>query len=775
MAKPVTIKILGDASGFDRAVSGVNGKLGDIGRAAGVATAAVAAAATAAAASAVQAAVDFETELAQVFTLLPGLTDNAMASMQDEVLSFSNEVGLLPDEVVPALYDALSAGVPRDNVFAFLGTASQAAIGGNLDLQASVDLLTTATNAYAESGLTASEASDMFFTTVRLGKTTVPELQAAFSNVGPIAASLGVGLDEVGAAMATLTAAGVPTAQAATQIRAVLADLAKTGTKADTAFRELSGESFVDFIDNGGTLEEALEMVSEGGLSVVDTFGRIEGAGAVMTLLTDDMGAFSSALDEMSESAGATEAAFDVMEDTSARSLERLSTMFATARTELGLRLLPVLERLIEWGQVNIPQMREAVQPVFDWLLDKFEAFRAGLSGDGDGESFFERYGVYLRETLLPVLKDVLAWVQENGPRIAEFIGDALLFVMEEVVPRAIEAFKWVKEAIGDVVDFVRAKWPAVQEVITSVVDYIVEDIWPVLRDIFNGLVDLVGAVVDQLIKFWETWGEKIWNTVKNTLEPLKGIVEAALGVIRGVIETITGLISGDWERFWDGITDTLRSVVSGFANVFEVAWGLFKLAFDMAWEGLKSVVRETMEAIVEFIVGLPGRLLDFVATLATELWGIGWDLAQGIAKGFLEGIKGLGEALLDAVNPFGGPNMDSVARDALASGVSEQDVIDQIYGGNAPDWLLLQASANANPEGFSLGGFWSANSPALVGERGPELIIPNDMGGADVIPSGELGGAADAASGGVTVNVNTAADPWEIGAEVAWQLRRVA
>ncbi len=58
-----------------------------------------------------------------------------------------------------------------------------------------------------------------------------------------------------------------------------------------------------------------------------------------------------------------------------------------------------------------------------------------------------------------------------------------------------------------------------------------------------------------------------------------------------------------------------------------------------------------------------------------------------------------------------------------------------------------------------------------LVGERGPELFdIPNGMGGGSVIANQDMDGVG---GGGVVVNVSTNADPWAIGAAVAWELRR--
>ena len=65
-------------------------------------------------------AANFENQMNEVFTLLPGMSQTAMDAMTDDVLKFSREMGTLPAETVPALYQAISAGVPKENVFDFM-------------------------------------------------------------------------------------------------------------------------------------------------------------------------------------------------------------------------------------------------------------------------------------------------------------------------------------------------------------------------------------------------------------------------------------------------------------------------------------------------------------------------------------------------------------------------------------------------------------------------------------------------------------------------------
>ena len=53
----------------------------------------------------------------EVFTLVPQASAEARDKMIADVKAFSSEMGILPEKAVPALYQAISAGVPQDNVF----------------------------------------------------------------------------------------------------------------------------------------------------------------------------------------------------------------------------------------------------------------------------------------------------------------------------------------------------------------------------------------------------------------------------------------------------------------------------------------------------------------------------------------------------------------------------------------------------------------------------------------------------------------------------------
>ncbi len=288
----------------------------------------------------------FEKGMNEVFTLLPGISDTAMDEMKKQVLDLSTTMGILPDKVVPALYQAISAGVPQENVFDFLTVAGEAARGGVTTLEVAVDGITSVVNAYGEEVINAAEASDLMFTAVKLGKTDFEQLSKRLFQVTPIAAALGVDFGNLTAALATMTAQGTPTRVAATQLRQVLVELSDTSSEASQTFQELSGKSFVDFIAGGGNLSDALQLMrgrsDELNVGINELFGSIEAGNAAMSL-TSDVGAekFTNALDEMDSATGAATEANDKMNESFAVTIEKADAAEQRLKILAGEGLIP--------------------------------------------------------------------------------------------------------------------------------------------------------------------------------------------------------------------------------------------------------------------------------------------------------------------------------------------------------------------------------------------------------------------------------------------------
>jgi TP901 family phage tail tape measure protein len=282
----------------------------------------------------------FEQRMNEVFTLLPGISQKAMGQMQEDVKAFARETGKTTEQVIPALYQAISAGIPPDNVFDFLRTANKNAVGGVADLETSVNGLTSVVNAYGSDVLDAATASDIMFTGVRLGKTTIAELSDSLFQVIPNAAALGVSFGDVTAALVSMTAQGVPTRVATTQLRQLFVELSKDTSAAAKMFKELSGKSFKEFIAAGGNVQDALVIMEKGaadsGKAINDMFGSVEAGAAALALTGKGAETLTRNLDEMGQSVGATDKAFEQMAQGGAFEASKFAAKLETLAIDVG-------------------------------------------------------------------------------------------------------------------------------------------------------------------------------------------------------------------------------------------------------------------------------------------------------------------------------------------------------------------------------------------------------------------------------------------------------
>jgi TP901 family phage tail tape measure protein len=294
---------------------------------------------------------DLAIGLREVVTLTGDTGDAANATFGEFtslVAGLSKEFGIAQSVLTGGLYQAISAGVPKDNALEFMQVASQAAIAGVTDVETAVDGLTTIVNAFGLGTAETQTVADSMFAAVKGGKTTFEELSASLFNVGPAAAAAGVDFQEVNAAIATMTAAGVPTAQATTQIRAAMVGLQRPTEELDAIFQALGYDSAQLAIESEGLgfALDAVKDASGGSNGTLQTLlGSVEAVSAVNILAGTGAGKFADELERQNNAAGSVQDAFDEIDKS--RVLERQAIAFQNMGIAIGNVLIPVMEVLV--------------------------------------------------------------------------------------------------------------------------------------------------------------------------------------------------------------------------------------------------------------------------------------------------------------------------------------------------------------------------------------------------------------------------------------------
>lgn len=141
----------------------------------------------------VKSASDFQNGMAKMSTLFD-TTETSVQDLSKQFLDLSNKTGISATELAEAGYQALSAGVDVRDSAKFVETAGKLAKAGFTSTTTSVDVLTTAMNAYGESAGTAEQIANKLVRTQNLGKTTVDELGSSMGKIIPTASGMNVSL-----------------------------------------------------------------------------------------------------------------------------------------------------------------------------------------------------------------------------------------------------------------------------------------------------------------------------------------------------------------------------------------------------------------------------------------------------------------------------------------------------------------------------------------------------------------------------------------------------
>lgn len=312
-----------------------------------------------------EAAAEFQLGVMKISTIAD-TTQVSLSTISDDIMALSMETGDSVNELAEATYSALSASVETASAVEFTATATKLAAGGFTSSATAVDVLTTALNAYGLEASYAESISDMLITTQNLGKTTVDELAASVGKVIPLASAYGVEMDNLSAAYAELTKGGIATAEAGTYLKSMLNELGDSGSTVSTVLMEETGNSFSELMDMGYSLGDVMDVL---GTSVGGSAGAFNelwssseaGIGA-LSLYNAGAEQFNTTLDAMQTSAGATAAAYETMNNTTADAAEDLSNAAANLQISIGQQINPLIEKLYGLGTDMLNFMTEFTQ-----------------------------------------------------------------------------------------------------------------------------------------------------------------------------------------------------------------------------------------------------------------------------------------------------------------------------------------------------------------------------------------------------------------------------
>lgn len=465
---------------------------------------------------------DLDTAVRQVSTLT---TDGVLPidKIKKEVLAMSDATGMAQTEVANAMYEALSAGIDESKVTDFTKRAIALSEAGFTDLSTSIDATTTILNAYGDKAFSVSKISDILVKTQDKGKITVDELAKSIGRVIPTAAAAGVNVDQLGAAYSILTAKGMNARIATTNLEGMLGELSTTGSGVDKVLRMRTGKSFAQLTDSGTNLGEVLQILQksaeDSGLTLKDMFSQSTAGSAALSILSDGVDGYTSALSAMNNAQGAT-----------AKNAEK---MHGSAYT-WGKATEKIKNTMIDLGDAIAP----VIIPIADKISGLVTKFR-DLSPEV--KSFVVKLGL-ITIAAGPILAIIGPIMQGLGGIIS--VGGGLMQGIGSLAGTAIPAlggaaslltgpFGLIVLAIGSVIALgviLVKNWDKIKAGAVALGEG--------LKTVFKSSLEFVGNL------FRGLWGvvEGVFNGIKAAWEGLKGFLK---NPIKGVVNIVGGIFGG--------------------------------------------------------------------------------------------------------------------------------------------------------------------------------------------------------------------------------------
>jgi len=259
------------------------------------------------------------------------------------------------NELLAASYDVASAGFGRAaDITKILEASLKGAVGGMTDIATVSDAATSVMNAFGLSTDSVAKIVDGFVQTQNDGKIVVGQYASQIGRVAPIAAAAGVGIDELNAAISTVTAQGVPVEATFAGINQVIATIVKPTAEAAKAAKRLGldfSSAAIQTKGFGGFLEDVIQKTGGSEVEITKLFGSVDSLKALMPLINDDLVSFNKNLENQKNATGAAGEAADIMGQTVSSQISQIVNNITTLVRGLDQVLGPAIKALL--GPIN--------------------------------------------------------------------------------------------------------------------------------------------------------------------------------------------------------------------------------------------------------------------------------------------------------------------------------------------------------------------------------------------------------------------------------------
>lgn len=657
---------------------------------------------------------DFDHSLSRINGLLGGSASD-VGRYRAGILDLAGATAKAPLELAEAMNTVVDAGYSGAAALDVLRAAAKASTAGLGETKTIADAVTTAMKVYRRDNLSAAEATGILIAAGREGRASLQELMPALGAIGPVANELGVSFRDVNAALAAVSDQGMSATEAGTALRAVFLTLLKPSTEAQKALADV-----------GLSAQGLRRQVREQGLlSVMQSLqGAFAGNEAALTRVFPGAKTLGGVLTLLGTNAGAAQAAFQSLAQAGVGDLDRaFGAAERTARVQWDRAMAQLQVTSIELGTV----LMQVVMPALNALngaLQRGTAFLNSLSQDQKNLALV--VGL-LAAAAGPAALGMSLLFKALAGGLAILRTSIMLFTTLAGVVSApmLLAAAIVTAAAVIIIN----RWQAIKEGVQVILSWIAEMVPGVFRTAMGDVVDAISRVVNWLKPFGTAVTDFVRVPVAAAAAEMQTAGAAMLSGLGGALDGITQKVGTMATQLLASVNATMPLVTTQT----EAAAG----AVNNLGAAMATVAEQTptfMERLGQAIDSGVGSLNETMKSLRQQMADTGEAMKAQMRSMAGESMRSMGA--LTAAFAKGSLDMDTFV-DQMIQAILK--LIAKILILRALTAMGMGGPFAAGFVGgmFAHGGRPGVGEVAVVGERGPELFVPDVAG--TIIPNDKM------------------------------------
>lgn len=328
-----------------------------------------------------------------------------------------------------------------------------------------------------------------------------------------------------------------------------------------------------------------------------------------------------------------------------------------------------------------------------------------------------------LLNPIVELFKDLQPLIMEIIEPIVEFLAPVLKEIMEKILP-------FIKSIFASLRPIIESLLVAIMPIV-DVLMMTMDTVLPIISKLFQMLAPIVVKIVEAITPFIESLSEiamKLLPIITKVFEKLTPVIQKILDAITPIFDIIADLAESLLpiiSSLFDSLIPVIMTIVDAILPIVEMFGELLAdlLPPIISFVGklldalmpIIGVIAQLVEKLMPVLINLFKSLkpiLDPIMKIFSSIGDVVIGLLEGDFGKVADGLKGIGEGIFNLIIGLfeGLLNLPVKAINAILKYIPGVDAIPPIEFGRVE---------------FAEGGIVNSPTNALIGEAGPEAVVP--------------------------------------------------